>query len=32
VSALKAKVSLLATVRKELIGVSHELQEHLSQG
>jgi len=32
VSALKTKVSLIATVRKELITVSHELQEHLSQG
>lgn len=32
VAALKAKVGLIATVRKELLSVSHELQEHLNQG
>lgn len=32
VAALKAKVGLIATVRKELLIVSHELQEHLNQG
>lgn len=32
VTALKAKVSLIATVRKELITVSDELQNHLNQG
>jgi hypothetical protein len=32
VAALKAKVGLIATVRKELLTVAHELQEHLNQG
>ena len=32
VAALKAKVGLLATVRKELLNSAHELTEHLSAG
>ena len=31
-AALKAKVGLLATVRKELLNSAHELTEHLSAG